>query len=427
MSDVIVIGGGVAGLIAARDLGEAGYSTVILEARDRLGGRLWYEQLEDYDHKVELGGTWFPRSGNPRLMAEIERYGLEIKDSPTPMNFRWFIENEVRDTASPVPADQIPDLELALYKIMRDADRLTAGVAEDESVVDLDLPVTEWLQRNGISGSSADLVLAFAGFALGNTPDQVSMLHLLRWTNEFGLSPWRLFNAPVTKFANGTVDFYTTLGKASGAEIVLSAPVAKVEDAGDGVTVTDRSGRVYTARAAVVATPSNLWDDIEFSPGLSEGKQEYSSRRHAGEAVKFWALCKNLPEYAGGVGFAPRLQWLQTEWERPDGALMVAFGMDRSLIDITDRESIQRAVREYYPTAEVVRWWSHDWNTDPWSKGTWTAFRPGQMTALAGDLRSAEGNVFFATSDNAVAFAGWIEGAIERGADVATDVAKKLS
>lgn len=426
MADVIIVGGGVAGLVAARDLKDAGFSSLILEARDRLGGRLWYDQLENYDHKVELGGTWFPRTGNRRLMDEIERYGLAIKDSPTPLHFRWLLENELRETASPIGYDQIPDLELALYKIMRDADRLTVGVAETAAEADLDVSVTAWLERNEISGGPADLILAFAGFAQGNVPDELSMLQLLRWTKEFGLSPWRLFNAPVTKFANGTVDFYSTLARDTGAQIEYSSPVTRVVQTADGVTVTDAVGHTYSGRAAIIATPSNLWNDIEFDPPLASAKQEYAIAGHAGRAVKFWALLKNLPEYAGGVGYSPRLQWLQTEWERPDGALMVAFAMDCDAVDVTDRNSVQAAIRDYYPDAEVVRWWSHDWNADPWAKGTWTAFRPGQMTKLGNTLREAEGMVHFATSDNAVAFAGWIEGAIERGTDVAADVVKQL-
>lgn len=425
MADVIVIGAGVAGLIAARDLKEAGFSPLILEARDRLGGRLWYSQPEGLDHSVEMGGTWFPRNKNPRLLHEIERYQLSIKDSPTPENFRWIIENEPRESGLPVLEEEIPELELALYKVMRDADRLTEGRAPSNcGLDDLDVSVQEWLDRNDIVGGPHDVIASFAGFALGTPPEQASMLQILTWVREYGLSPWRVFTAPVTKFANGTGDLCNAIAAASGAEIRLSTPVASVEQLDDKVVVTDSSGTTYEASAVVLATPSNIWGDIEFTPALNDAKQAYASEKHAGEAVKFWALVKGAPRFGGGIGLTPRVQWLQTEWEREDGSLMVAFGMDREAVDVTNRESVQQAIRDYYPEAEVVSWWSHDWTTDPWAKGSWTSFRPGQLTRFGDEIRNAEGRIHFATADNATRFAGWIEGAIERGQEVASDIVK---
>ena len=59
MHDVVVIGGGIAGLTAARDLAHRGYGVVVLEARDRLGGRTWWKRFADSDHHAEVGATWF--------------------------------------------------------------------------------------------------------------------------------------------------------------------------------------------------------------------------------------------------------------------------------------------------------------------------------------------------------------------------------
>ena len=77
--DVVVVGGGFAGITAARDLQKRGFSTLVMEARDRLGGRTWHKEVNGFH--VELGGTWIHWT-QPFVWAEKERYGLEIQETP---------------------------------------------------------------------------------------------------------------------------------------------------------------------------------------------------------------------------------------------------------------------------------------------------------------------------------------------------------
>ena len=77
--DVVIIGGGFAGVTAARDLQKRGLSTIVLEARDRLGGRTFYEERNGFH--VELGGTWIHWT-QPFVWAEKECYGLEVQETP---------------------------------------------------------------------------------------------------------------------------------------------------------------------------------------------------------------------------------------------------------------------------------------------------------------------------------------------------------
>src|SRR5881397_2102221 len=79
MDDVVVIGGGFAGVTAARDLRQRGYRVLILEARDRLGGRTWTAEFAG--QPVEMGGAWVHWC-QPHVWAEITRYGLQITESP---------------------------------------------------------------------------------------------------------------------------------------------------------------------------------------------------------------------------------------------------------------------------------------------------------------------------------------------------------
>lgn len=92
--DVIVVGGGFAGVASARELSRAGADVVLLEARDRLGGRTWTSEFAG--HQVELGGTWV-HWHQPHVWAELSRYELELAESPAPALARWFVNGERHD------------------------------------------------------------------------------------------------------------------------------------------------------------------------------------------------------------------------------------------------------------------------------------------------------------------------------------------
>ena len=92
-ADVVVVGGGIAGLITARELTKAGLRVVVLEARERLGGRVWTDRRLGRD--LEIGGTWLHWL-QPHVWAEITRYGLEVTRGPRPEQAYWFAGDEVR-------------------------------------------------------------------------------------------------------------------------------------------------------------------------------------------------------------------------------------------------------------------------------------------------------------------------------------------
>ncbi|MFC7740008.1 flavin monoamine oxidase family protein [Nocardiopsis composta] len=92
-TDVVIVGAGVAGLIAARELGRSGLRVTVLEARDRLGGRVWTD--ERLGRPLEIGGTWV-HWVQPHVWAEITRYGLPVTRGPRAQEAYWLAGDEVR-------------------------------------------------------------------------------------------------------------------------------------------------------------------------------------------------------------------------------------------------------------------------------------------------------------------------------------------
>jgi monoamine oxidase len=414
--DVIVVGGGFAGVTAARQLATSGRTVALLEARDRLGGRTWYREFADLDQKIEIGGTWTVDAHQPHIAAEKSRYGLGTITSPDPANWRNHLGGRVVESSIPVVAEDAVDFERAMFSIISDAHRIDFGTPYDaQDVADLDISLQAYLKNLEVPPGVTDFFSSFGGIFMGTRPDEISALHLISWVSGMGNSAWMLATTLTEKFAAGTVSLIDAMVTDAGAEIRLETPVAAVAYDREGATVRTRAGETLHAEAVIMATPMNTWADIEFSPGLAGGKLAAAEEKHAGHAVKIFALARNVPSYLGSYSHDGGLDWLSTEFELEEGALMVGFAPSPDIVDIDDPADVARIVKEIVPEAEVIATDGHNWVDDEFSRGTWLALRPGQPTRLHSELQSSDGRLFFAGSDIAPRWAGWIEGAIESG------------
>jgi len=419
--DVIVAGGGMSGLRTARDLGAAGKSVLVLEAQDRLGGRLYYERFAETDTLVELGGGWFNLAYQPELAAEIERYSI-----PTMTNeagsalVRWHENGSIREGNSPVPLEYLGELERALFASYASAQRIEFGTAWDaQDVADLDISWEEYIRNLGVSEPVAEWLRTWPS---SSAPEDTSTLHLLTWVAGFGPSLWRTYaEGMLFTFERGTKSLIDALAEDSGAEIRLSTPIARFEQDDDVARVVTRSGEVFTAGAVVVAIPFNVWQDAQFEPALSQAKHDASSQLpHSGMCLKLWVTLKNAPEEGVlGWGMGPGLNWFFRTAQTPEGDLYVGFNGGNEL-DSTDRAAVERAVHAYIPEAEVVSFDAHDWRTNEFEKGAWMVQRPGHR-AFHTALAEREGRLIFGGSDVSFGWNGWMEGALEAGGRAARE------
>ncbi len=162
-----------------------------------------------------------------------------------------------------------------------------------------------------------------------------------------------------------------------------------------------------------VTVPLNTLGDIEFAPGLSALKQQAAAAGQATHGAKVWVQVRgDLPEPLVAVAPDDRLlNYMHTEVVLDDGQILVGFGNDASVLDVTDPNAVAGPVRDLLGDVEIVAVGGHDWLADRFSRGTWCILRPGQLTdGMVEALQAREGRAHFAgdaTADGWNGFHRW--------------------
>ena len=413
--DVIVIGAGFAGLVAARELGNAGHQVLTLEARDRVGGRTW--TAPRLGHDLELGGTWV-HWVQPHTWAEMTRYGRGIVRSPQAEEARWI---------GPDGASRIGTLDEFMALISPGQQQIIDDVREvmpigsaplQGSIAELDEVTIQ--QRIDSLGLSDEARSANESVWVGhvNAPlDQTGISSAYRWVSATG-GHWQLMHeASATYRVEGGMSAWTALiAESVPGEIRLNTTVTAVQQDAKGVLVTTASGEEIRARAVVCTLPVNAIGAISFSPALPEVWQRQHAETVASQGTKVWIKVRGaMPRFFGYATPQHPLSVLKSEFIHDDFSILVGFGPDHTALDHTDLSAVQAAVDAIRPGLEVVETAAHDWLADPLSQNTWMTHRPGQLSRDLDELQQPHGSVYFATTDNANLWGGFIDGAIESG------------
>lgn len=426
MRDTIVIGGGFAGVVAARDLCDAGSDVLLLEARDRLGGRTYYRRLQWSTAAVEFGGTHVDLEVHRSVAREIARYSVSMRAGVSTEShaFRSAVGGRLFTGALPIPFEEVPAIERALYHVISAARRIEFGTALDEQDIgDLDVAWTEFMEPLALPRATSDYINCWVANVGGTDPERISALYMLSKVAGHNNSPWSMFAGLATRFAEGTASLINAIVDGSGTEVRLSSPVCRIDQKPDTdyATVTTTSGEVLAGRAVIVAVPLNVWKDIECVPPLSELKRQAAAEGQASRSAKVFALVTGVPPRLFGTAFGGPLR-MAYEYMEVDEGRVVTVWSDVDKLDVTNRGDVQRALRSVAPEAHVEAIDCHNWIADEFSRGAALTFRPGQMTRFHSALSRPEGRLHFAGADVAIGFAGSIEGAVESGAAAAQAV-----
>ncbi|KPM41887.1 Monoamine oxidase N [Neonectria ditissima] len=460
--DVVVVGAGYCGLTAARDaslsgsipnsfhstpltFATTGLKVLLLEGRDRIGGRSWSSNIGGYP--FEMGGTWV-YWGQPNVWREITRYqmqdDLELSyDFSKGINQFILASSEGEQKFTHEEEDAI--MESGLCKLINvdgefgkkimpfphTANFTPEALAYDRiSVADRIAEI-----KDSLTPTERLTVEAFVLLCSGGTLETTSFLEFLHWwaLSEYSYDGCIKYLVKY-KFRGGqstfAVRFFREALATGNLTYAFNSPVASVDDGQDGVTVTTRDGRKFTATRMISAMPLNVLNCVQFNPPLPTGKKTAADIGHVNQCIKVHAEVRNteLRSYTGISYPHNGLYYALGDGTTPAGnAHIVSFGGQHNHFNPEeDMQATLSALQGLVPM-DVERVVFHNWSKDEFAKGAWFFPAPNLLSSHLGDMRAQQGNIFFASSDWALGWRSFIDGAIEEGTRAAVMVCDSIS
>ena len=373
--EVAIVGGGAAGIGAARRLHDAGVDCLIVEARDRLGGRAW--SVEAGGFKIDLGCGWL-HSGDRNPWTDIAReQGRTIDETPPPWMRRW------------IPAD-VPDSEqLAFLEALQAFNRRLDAYSESEP----DRPAASLLEEGGRWNGLIDAVSTYIN---GAELQHISVKDYARYADT-GVN-WRVVEGYGT----------TIVAHAGGVPVRLGCRVKRIDRRGKTLSIETDDGAL-AARAAIVTVSSDLIAEeaVSFDPPLPE-KVEAARGLPLGRDDKLFFSLEGAEEFEkdtrlfGHVDRAATAAYHFRPFGRPliegyfGGTLAgeLEAGGEKAFVEFAISELSARLGYDFVRRIKPLR--LHCWGTDPYARGSYSHAMPGKADLRAVLAAPVEDRLFFA-------------------------------
>jgi len=439
--DVAVVGAGLSGLSAARALADAGREVVVLEARGRVGGRLFNATLGE-GVTVDLGGQWVG-SNHVRVQRLAGELGIEIFPQHGRGRNLLDLDGKQRRYRGTVPRVDPRGL-WDLFVVRRRLHSLAKAIGAEqpwaaERAAELDgESLAEWSERNVRSGIARDLLGLACRTIWGEAPEQLSMLHVLFYVAAAG-SFDKLIDteggAQQDRLDGGAQLLPLGLAESLGDRLRLGEPVRRIAQREDGVRIVTDGLEVEAGRA-IVAVPPAIAARIELDP-LPPGRPELAERLRPGALTKCMAIYGEPFWRADGLSGEAVTDagpvTLTFDSSPRDGSKGVLLGFvggpearELAALPAAERRAPVLACLErlFGPrAAHPLDYAEQTWAEEEWSGGGPTSnFGPGGWTSCGPSLREPAGRIHWAGTETATVWSGYMEGALQAGERVAAEV-----
>ena len=440
--DVIVVGAGLAGLTAARELSGAGMDVRVLEARDRVGGRTLNHPVgERPDDVVELGGQWVGPTQHEALDLARE---LGIETYPTHGEGKNLFEDDrgkVKSYSGTIPrlgplvmADY-GRADLRLKRLIKKVSPDAPWEAPDAERLD-GQTFASWIEGAARTRTAREALAMSCRAVFGVEPADTSLLHILFYAASAG--GWDDLldtegGAQQDRIVGGSQLISLRMGEELGERVALSAPVDGIRVDGDGVVAGD-----LRARRVIVALPPALAGRLDYEPAMPGPRDQLCQRMPMGSVVKCMAIYDEPfwrdDGFSGQALSLPGPAQVVFDNTPPSGAPGVLMGFleggdARRLGAVPPAERREAVVgvferlfgaRAGKPDGYVDK----DWSAEPFSRGCYSGVPgPGVWTSYGRALRQAVGPIHWAGTETATRWMGYFDGAIQSGKRAAAEVA----
>jgi monoamine oxidase len=451
VQDVVVVGAGLSGLMAARALAAKGKKVKVLEARGRVGGRTYSPKAGGVT--VDVGGQWLGPTQD-KVAALADKLGVET--------FKTYWEGQavyqrsgsrtLFDVTSPIPPD--PDAGETLGLVLQ-LETMGAGISRSEPWKDAnadlyDGQTFESFKLANTTGEGARFLTDLATNAVwACEPRDISLLHLLFYISSAGneSTPGSFIRltsttsgAQESRFVGGSQQLSIKMAKKLGSRVILNAPVRQIRQEKGLCHVTSDKG-VWRAKQVIVAVPPAVSAFIDYDPILPADRAQLLQRFPQGNAIKIQAVYETpfwredgLSGYVNSDEGPVKLMYDNSPHDGSAGVLLgfiegqearVAGRMSpaarKAAVLANFKKTIGAAAGS--PKAYIEK----NWAEEEWTRGCYGGFLPpGALTGFGPALRRPHGRIHWAGTEHAEIWNGYMDGALHAGEAAAKAALAKL-